>query len=51
MSELLRHEEYVAIAATLDLTKAAFIHGRYQVGSGQLLTMINPAIASAHTVA
>jgi len=39
----LTHEEYVAIAAALDLPKAAFIDGRYQAGRGQRPPTINPA--------
>lgn len=43
MSELLTHEEYVAIANDLSLPQAAFIDGRYQAGNGRKLATKNPA--------
>ncbi len=43
MSELLTHEEYRAIAGSLDLPRTAFIDGKYQAGSGAVMKSINPA--------
>lgn len=44
MSELLSHEEYQAIAASLTLPTTAFIDGRFQVSkSGNTFPTINPA--------
>lgn len=43
MSDLLTHEEYQALAATVALPKAAFIDGGYRAGSGPVLKTINPA--------
>ena len=43
MSDLLTHEEYAAIAASLDLPRAAFIDGKYQKGHGASMTTSNPA--------
>ena len=43
MSDLLTHEEYAAIAASLDFPRAAFIDGKYQKGHGANMTTNNPA--------
>lgn len=43
MSVLLTREEYAAIAATIELPRAAFIDGRYQAGNGNSLEAVNPA--------
>lgn len=43
MSELLTHEEYAALASSIDLPRAAFIDGRYQAGHGSTLATVNPA--------
>ena len=43
MSDLLTHEEYLAIAQSLELPRAAFIDGKYQKGRGVSLTTVNPA--------
>jgi len=44
MSELLSHEEYQAIAASLTLPTTAFIDGRFQVSkSGKTFATVNPA--------
>jgi len=40
---LLTRAEYAAIAADLDPPRAAFIDGRYRVGSGGMMATINPA--------
>lgn len=47
MSELLTHEEYVAIAESLQFPKTAFIDGRFIAGGGQNVTVINPATGNA----
>ena len=47
MSDLLTHEEYAAIAASLDFPHAAFIDGKYQKGHGANLTTTNPATGEA----
>ncbi len=47
MSELLTHEEYVAIAESLQFPKTAFIDGRFIAGGGQSVTVINPATGNA----
>ena len=43
MNELLTHQEYVALAGSLDLPQTAFIDGRFQAGRGDKLSTINPA--------
>ncbi len=47
MSELLTHEEYVAIAESLQFPKTAFIDGRFIAGGGQNVMVINPATGNA----
>jgi len=43
MTELLTHQEYTAIAVSMDFPRAAFIDGRYCAGNGATLATINPA--------
>jgi gamma-glutamyl-gamma-aminobutyraldehyde dehydrogenase len=43
MTDLLTHEEYQAIAASIEFPRAAFIDGKYMAGNGDTLTTINPA--------
>ena len=43
MTDLLTHDEYKAIAGSIDFPKAAFIEGSYRAGSGAALATINPA--------
>ena len=43
MNELLTHEEYKSLGASLDFPQSPFIDGKYQVGSGEPLTTRNPA--------
>ena len=43
MSELLTHEEYKSLGASLDFPQSPFIDGMYQVGSGEPLTTRNPS--------
>ena len=43
MSELLTRDEYASIALSLDFPRAAFIDGKYMVGSGVPLATKNPA--------
>ena len=43
MSELLTHEEYKSLGASLDFPQSPFIDGKYQVGSGEPLTTCNPS--------
>ena len=43
MSALLTHDEYVAIASSLEFPGAAFINGKYQAGSGSVIETKNPA--------
>ncbi len=43
MSDLLTHEEYSAIAKSLDLPRSAFIDGKYRAGNGASLATVNPA--------
>ena len=43
MSELLTHEEYKSLGASLDFPQSPFIDGKYQVGSGEPLTTRNPS--------
>ncbi len=45
MSDLLTRDEYVSIAQSLDLPRAAFIDGKYQKGHGDILVSHNPATA------
>ena len=41
--DLLTREEYAAIAASLDLPRAAFVDGKFRKGKGAKLTTLNPA--------
>ncbi|MEM7212499.1 MAG: aldehyde dehydrogenase, partial [Pseudomonadota bacterium] len=41
--DLLTREEYAAIAASLDLPRAAFVDGKFRKGKGTKLTTLNPA--------
>ena len=41
MSELLTHEEYKSLGASLDFPQSPFIDGKYYKGSGELMTTIN----------
>jgi len=43
MSDLLTLEDYQNLAKAIDYPRAAFIDGRYQVGSGSGLPTVNPA--------
>ena len=43
MSELLTHEEYKSLGASLDFPQSPFIDGKYHKGSGKLMTSINPS--------
>ena len=43
MSELLTHEEYKSLGASLDFPQSPFIDGKYYKGSGALLTTLNPS--------
>ena len=43
MSDLLTHEEYVALAISLDLPKSPFIDDKYRKGAGPMMATHNPA--------
>ena len=43
MSDLLTHEEYLAIAADINPPKCAFIDGKFRAGRGKKMPTINPA--------
>ena len=43
MNELLTHEEYKSLAASLDYPQSPFIDGKYHKGSGELITTLNPS--------
>ena len=43
MSELLTHEEYKSLGASLDFPQSPFIDGKYHKGSGELITTLNPS--------
>ena len=43
MSELLTHEEYKSLGASLDFPQSPFIDGKYYKGSGALLATLNPS--------
>mgnify|MGYP001312940787 FL=1 len=43
MNELLTHEEYKSLGASLDFPQSPFIDGKYQVGSGEPITTRNPS--------
>lgn len=41
--DLLTRDEYLALAAGLDMPRAAFIDGKFRKGAGTVLTTVNPA--------
>ncbi len=43
MTDLLSHEEYLAIAKNIDFPRTAFIDGKFCAGHGEKLPTINPA--------
>ena len=43
MSELLTHEEYKSLGASLDFPQSPFIDGKYYKGSGALMPTLNPS--------
>ena len=43
MSDLLTHEEYLAIASQIDPPRSAFIDGKFRAGKGKKMPTINPA--------
>ena len=43
MSELLTHEEYKSLGASLDFPQSPFIDGKYHKGSGALMPTLNPS--------
>ena len=43
MNELLTHEEYKSLGASLDFPQSPFIDGKYHKGSGELITTLNPS--------
>ena len=43
MSELLTHDEYKSLGASLDFPQSPFIDGKYYKGSGALMTTLNPS--------
>ena len=43
MNELLTHEEYKSLAASLDYPQNPFIDGKYHKCSGELITTLNPS--------
>ena len=43
MGDLLTHEEYLALAGSIDFPKAAFIDGKFQAGNGDVMPTLNPA--------
>lgn len=43
MTDLLTRDEYAALAADIDFPRAAFIDGKFQKGSGGMMTTTNPA--------
>lgn len=43
MTDLLTHDEYKAVAGSIDLPRAAFIDGKFRAGSGAKLETKNPA--------
>jgi len=43
MSELLTHDEYVALAGSINLPRSAFIDGKFHPGNGKPLKTLNPA--------
>ena len=49
MSELLTHEEYKSLGASLDFPQSPFIDGKYRVGSGEPITTYNPSTSKEIT--
>ncbi len=49
MSDLLTHEEYVALAADLDLPKTPFVDGKFRKGKGPMMETVNPATGKVIT--
>ena len=49
MSELLTHEEYKSLGASLDFPQSPFIDGKYYKGSGALMTTLNPSTSKEIT--
>jgi gamma-glutamyl-gamma-aminobutyraldehyde dehydrogenase len=49
MSELLTHEEYKSLGASLDFPQSPFIDGKYFKGSGALMTTLNPSTSKEIT--
>jgi len=43
MSELLTHEEYKSLGASLNFPQSPFIDGKYHTGSGKIMNTINPS--------
>ena len=43
MNELLTHEEYKSLGASLDFPQIPFIDGKHHKGSGELITTLNPS--------
>ena len=43
MSELLTHDEYKSLGASLDFPQSPFIDGKYHKGSGALMPTLNPS--------
>ena len=43
MTDLLSHEEYLAIAESIDFPRTAFIDGKFRAGHGEKIPTINPA--------
>jgi len=43
MHDLLTHDEYLAIAESIDFPRSSFIDGKFMPGSGSGLTTVNPA--------
>jgi len=43
MTDLLTHQEYQALAASLDFPQALFVDGRYRAGQGPSMVSTNPA--------
>ena len=49
MSELLTHEEYKSLGASLDFPQSPFIDGKYHTGSGKIMNTINPSTSQEIT--
>ncbi len=43
MSDLLTHEEYLAIASQIDPPRCAFVAGKFKAGKGKKMPTVNPA--------